>query len=135
MLNVTLQYKRAIKDIVGEDQLERYRLNNAEWEVLENLRDVLQAFKDATLFFSRQNATLATVIPAMDKLDTLLATAVLRKASDTEIELSDPVKAALLVAKNTLNRYYNLTDQSDVYRIALILHPRHKFGYFDDRNW
>jgi len=32
---------------------------------------------------------------------------------------SPAIRAALGIAKKTLNRYYNATDQSDVYRIAM----------------
>ncbi len=93
---------------------------------------------------------MASVIPAMDKLDNMLATAIITKDSG-DVTLSAPIKAALLVAKNTLNRYYNLTDASELYRIAigmflfvvaylftdarLVMHPRYKFGYFKDQGW
>ncbi|KAL1663636.1 hypothetical protein GGF50DRAFT_56515 [Schizophyllum commune] len=39
------------------------------------------------------------------------------------------------VLKATLNRYYSLTDQSDTYRIAMVLHPRHKLQYFRKNGW
>lgn len=82
-----------------------------------------QAFKDATMFFSRADANLASVIPAMDKLDTMLATAVIEKgAGEPDIVLSAPMKAAVLVSKDTLNKYYNLSDESELYRIALSMY-------------
>ncbi|KAH7903748.1 hypothetical protein BJ138DRAFT_977553, partial [Hygrophoropsis aurantiaca] len=37
--------------------------------------------------------------------------------------------------KKTLNRYYQLTDASEVYRIAMVLHPRHKLTYFKNAKW
>lgn len=43
--------------------------------------------------------------------------------------------AAVLLAKQTLNRYYSLTDSSEVYQIAMILHPRHKLTYFKNTGW
>jgi hypothetical protein len=65
-----------------------------------------------------------------------------------------PIRAALGLAKKTLNRYYNLTDSSEVYRIAMgmyhfllplsmyadvcdyaVLHPRHKLAYFKNAGW
>ena len=33
--------------------------------------------------------------------------------------LSKAIRAALALGKQTLNRYYNKTDHSDVYRIAM----------------
>jgi hypothetical protein len=72
-----------------------------------------QIFKDATLFFSRSTPSLATVIPAMDHIDEMLTD----NSLDSAFDLS--IRAALGIAKKTLNRYYNATDQSEVYRIAM----------------
>ena len=53
------------------------------------------------------------VILAMDHLDSQLAT----HASSKKFPLS--IKAALTIGKKTLNRYYDKTDQSEVFRIAM----------------
>ncbi|KAF9014408.1 hypothetical protein BDZ89DRAFT_962889 [Hymenopellis radicata] len=132
MLSAALKYKRVIREMTGEDALLSYAMTAGEWTALENL---VEAFKDATTYFSRADANLATVIPAMDKLDTMLATAVIKKRDRDDIVLAGPMKAALLVAKDTLNKYYSLSDESELYRIALILHPKYKTGYFDDHDW
>jgi len=97
-----------------------------------------------TLFFSRRTLSIAAVIPAMDHIDEHLATAA---TSDTYCVV---IKAALAIGKKTLNRYYNKTDHSEVFRIAmgvycnnfyttvtnitvaLVLHLRHKLQYFKD---
>ena len=73
-----------------------------------------QAFKDATLFCPRNSATLASVIPVMDKLDQLLTTVVLKK-DQSKVAFTAPVKTALLASKRTLNCYYAATDNSWVY--------------------
>jgi hypothetical protein len=108
-----------------------------------------QVFKDATLFFSRDGTpNIATVIPAMDRIDEVLTT----NALDKQYSIS--VQAALAMGKKTLNRYYSKTDFSDVYRIAMsayrvvyidlspskftllpVLHPRHKLQYFQNAGW
>jgi len=49
----------------------------------------------------------------MDHIDEHLATAAL----NPDYPLA--VKAALAIGKTTLNRYYNKTDQSEVFRIAM----------------
>ncbi|KAJ6609724.1 hypothetical protein B0H10DRAFT_1646587, partial [Mycena sp. CBHHK59/15] len=114
--------------------LQAFVLTSAEWMVLEDLSDILSSFKDTTLFFSRDSATLASVIPDMDKIDMLLATAVLKKPTGDK-KFCVPIKAALLKAKRTLNRYYSLAYHSRIYRIALVLHPRYKIGYLHDNDW
>lgn len=49
----------------------------------------------------------------MDHLDEHLATAA------TNRRLPRAIKAALAIGKKTLNRYYDKTDHSEVYRIAM----------------
>jgi len=70
-------------------------------------------FKDATLFFSRGTPNIATVIPAMDHIDKVLT------AGASNAEFSNPIRAALMMGKKTLNRYYSKTNISEVYRIAM----------------
>ena len=83
----------------------------------------------------------------MDHIDAHLATA----TQDPSYPLS--IRAALAIGKKTLNQYYNKTDHSEVYRIAmgtfpssliipyanshqvLVLHPRHKLKYFRTMRW
>jgi len=77
------------------------------------MHHVLQIFKHATLFFSRDTPSVSTVIPAMDHIDMHLATAAQSRTYLTSI------RAALTIGKWTLNRYYNKTDHSEVYRITM----------------
>ena len=50
----------------------------------------------------------------MDHIDKVLAS-----ASDSPYKFSVAVRAALVIGKNAMNRYYNKTDQSEVYCIAM----------------
>jgi len=50
----------------------------------------------------------------MDHIDKVLAS-----ASDSPFKFSIAIRAALAIGKNAINRYYNKTDQSEVYRIAM----------------
>lgn len=49
----------------------------------------------------------------MDHIDKVLAT------TSNSHRFSLPIRASLIIGKNTINRYYNKTDQSEVYRIAM----------------
>jgi hypothetical protein len=99
-----------------------------------------------TTFFSRATPNLATVIPAMDHIDNVLTLQSLNRMYEA------PIHVALAMGKRTLNRYYTLTDASEVYRIAMsmcthfysltnasqlptVLHPRHKLSYFIKAGW
>jgi len=87
----------------------------------------------------------------MDHIDEYLATA------SQNVKYSEAIRAALALGKQTLNRYYDKTDHSEVYRIAMgkllhvllfhiifislflhcppVLHPRHKLHYFKKAGW
>jgi hypothetical protein len=74
---------------------------------------MLQIFKTVTLQFSSDTPCLAAVIPAMDRMhDNLTA------ACEKE-EYSPALRAALKMGKGLLDKYYSLTDTSEVYRIAM----------------
>ena len=50
----------------------------------------------------------------MDHIDKVLAT-----SSDSSCQYSLTIRATLAIGKKAMNRYYDKTDQSDVYRIAM----------------
>ncbi|PBK85575.1 hypothetical protein ARMGADRAFT_941876, partial [Armillaria gallica] len=92
---------------------------------------LLPVLKDATLYFSCiRTPSLATMIPAMDMIGKVFATAAVNNT-----EFLATIQSSLLVAKKTLNWYYQLTDNSDVYRIAMVCHPVHKLDYFEQARW
>jgi hypothetical protein len=45
------------------------------------------------------------------------------------------IQAATTLTRATLNRYDQKTDLSDVYHIAMVLHPAHKLQYFKNAEW
>ncbi|KAJ8591967.1 hypothetical protein M405DRAFT_684886, partial [Rhizopogon salebrosus TDB-379] len=89
-----------------------------------------QILKHATQYFSRSTPNLAMVIPAMDHIDTTFTNGIL----NTHV-LDPAIRAALKLAKRTLNRYYSLTDASETYRVAMVLHPQNKLQYFRNAGW
>ena len=83
----------------------------------------------------------------MDIIDSMIAT-----TSDAPHKYCLAIRAALAVGSQLLNKYYNKTDYSEVYRISmgalrsrlsaaslmailLVLHPRHKLEYFKKAGW
>ncbi|KAI9449208.1 hypothetical protein BJY52DRAFT_1206411 [Lactarius psammicola] len=122
MLDFSLKYRPAIDTITAsrDYNLRKYKLLPAEWKIAQELCDVLKIFKDATMYFSRGTPNLA---------------AVLTTASDSPYQFGPSIRAALTIGKNAMNRYYNKTDHSEVYRIAMVLHPRHKLEYFKKHKW
>ncbi|KAF8232741.1 hypothetical protein L208DRAFT_1423064 [Tricholoma matsutake] len=120
MLKFALEYRKAI-DVLT--------LSKMEWIITQQLCNILSVLKDVTQFFSHGTPNLATVIPAMDYINDHLI------AHSKNCALSPTIKASLGLGKRTLNCYYSLTDSSEVYLIAMVLHPRHKLKYFEKANW
>lgn len=54
------------------------------------------------------------VVPAMDFIDETFTNGILNEKT-----LDPAIRTAIKLAKKTLNRYYGLTDASEVYRIAM----------------
>jgi hypothetical protein len=133
MLDFALQYRVAIDNVTSSKTagLCWYELNDEEWGIACQLCNLLkvcllfpiwhfvshmvqqQVFKDAISFFLHSTPNLATVILAMDHIDKMLTT-----SSLNSIHLPS-ICAILSIGKKTLNHYYNATDQSEVYWIAM----------------
>lgn len=97
------------------------------------------------MYFSRDSASITAVIPAMDTL-----TDSLNKHTNTNYYPT--IVASMKLAKKKMDRYYSLTDSSEVYRIAMgkcihlpctcsitnfysVLHPGLKLEYFRQHDW
>ena len=65
-----------------------------------------------TLFFLQDSASIAAVIPAMDKLDSHLNPC-------TQQPYHPAIQAAMKLARNKINRYYLMMDLLSVYWIAM----------------
>ncbi|EIW51479.1 uncharacterized protein TRAVEDRAFT_87359, partial [Trametes versicolor FP-101664 SS1] len=74
-------------------------------------------------------ALVQDVIPYMDILTNLVDK--FRK----DEKLAPSVRAAAQRGRVILDKYYTLTDETIIYRLAMILHPGHKLRYFRDENW
>ncbi|KDR74458.1 hypothetical protein GALMADRAFT_29018, partial [Galerina marginata CBS 339.88] len=86
------------------------------------------------LFATKEISQSATplihqVIPIFD----IITTALEDKIDDSTLPLA--VCHSALQGYFMLNKYYSLTDESIVYRIAMILHPRYKTSYFTRAKW
>ncbi|EKM78496.1 hypothetical protein AGABI1DRAFT_60708, partial [Agaricus bisporus var. burnettii JB137-S8] len=125
MLRFATKYKSALKVLLyEEDELNNHQLSDTEWNLAEELCDVLKVFRETTLYASRDTTNAAAIIPAMDHIHFLLS------AQTTACRFSDTIAIALRAGMKTLERFHNKANISKIYRIATILNPRHKLRYF-----
>ena len=75
---------------------------------------IFQIFKDTILFFSQGTLNLTIVIPVMDIIDNMLAT-----TSDSPYNFSLAICVALTIGNQTMHKYYNKIDFSEVYQIVM----------------
>lgn len=134
MLAVFVEMKDPVSKFLNHlsNGLAEYLLTDNKWEAIEGLVSALkvclflshskllliitgfQILKDATTFLSSNAPIIAAVIPTMDAIDKAFTTGIIDKHI-----LSNPIRNALAVGKKTLNKYYTLTDNSDIYCIAM----------------
>ena len=133
MLQFVIKYRKAIDAITADKSLKmrKYELDNDDWQIINDLVSVLavraslywkfgppdmnavfQQYKRATLFFSQDSASVAAIIPAMDKLDNNLN-------PNTKTPYHPAILAAMKLARRKINRYYSITDASSVYHMAM----------------
>ena len=75
---------------------------------------VLQVFYDATLYVSKRGSpNLPMVIPTIDLIDKVLTDHSLKS------EYRPSIHATCALGKVTLNWYYNKTDESEMFQIAI----------------
>ncbi|KZT31351.1 hypothetical protein SISSUDRAFT_971525, partial [Sistotremastrum suecicum HHB10207 ss-3] len=92
----------------------------------------VQTFKDCTVSLSVANTPLIhQVIPVIDHLTTKLANA----ADDESGATSLIVRHGSANGVEVLNKYYSKTDESVMYRVAMVLHPKYKLEYFRAKKW
>ncbi|KIK01571.1 hypothetical protein K443DRAFT_98386 [Laccaria amethystina LaAM-08-1] len=131
MLEFALLYRKLLDELtcIREMKLRSYELSEMEWIIAKKLSGVLKIFKQATLFFSAQTPNLSKVIPAMDYIDKHLASGALNTT------YLPSIRASMLIGKRLLNKYYNMTDYSEVYHISMVLDPKRKLNYFRSAGW
>ncbi|OJT11245.1 hypothetical protein TRAPUB_12245 [Trametes pubescens] len=141
---VTEVLKRAkqMKEVLGDlcdmhqfnkktgPRLRRFILLDSEWDTLDELLRLLDPFLYATKQISAsERALVQDVIPYIDILTNHV------DDFTKDVSVSPIVRAAARRGRRILDKYYKCTDETIIYRIAMILHPKHKLQYFRDQEW
>ncbi|KAG1834968.1 hypothetical protein DFJ58DRAFT_847498 [Suillus subalutaceus] len=101
-----------------QNNLRDYALTPAQWKLAEHLVPVLEIFNELTNIFSKANVPLIyEVIPMLEHLEHALDQ--IYNAKDEHPVIQIAAQAALQV----VGKYYALTDDNEVCRIAIIMCP------------
>ncbi|KAE8241191.1 hypothetical protein A4X13_0g7527 [Tilletia indica] len=106
------------------------RLKRSDRVALVKIRDLLQPLANATLKFSAKvSPTIGEVIGMFEDIDDYF-TAMQESKSEEYVWQQAAARGHLVNAK-----YYSLTDQADIYSLAILLHPNYRSTYMDVLKW
>ncbi|KAG1719767.1 uncharacterized protein EDB91DRAFT_1231303 [Suillus paluster] len=132
-LKTHMSFEKEIKLFTSQEAngLQIYALTVTQWKLTKQLIPVLEIFDDLTNRFSQAEVPLVhEVIPMLERLEHMMV----KVSRDTE--LSAIVRVAALAALQVIGKYYALTDDNEVYRIAIIMCPDKKMEWFTkNRDW
>lgn len=122
-------------------------LTEADWHELELFYKLLQPFERPTKRLQSRadgegneggQGSVWQVLYAMDFLLTKLESVkedIDAINTDDKDAIPPYYRAGVLAAWSKINTYYELTDQSPIYRMAIALHPAYQFEYFREKWW
>ncbi|KAM0664442.1 hypothetical protein ACQRIU_007024 [Beauveria bassiana] len=122
-------------------------LTDSDWHELELFYTLLQPFERLTKRLQGRaegegneggQGSVWQVLYAMDFLLTKLESVkeeIDIVNADSDGALPSYYSAGVLAAWSKINTYYELTDQSPIYRMAIALHPAYQFDYFREKWW
>ncbi|KAJ6545063.1 hypothetical protein DFH09DRAFT_1509464, partial [Mycena vulgaris] len=119
-----VQFERPVKQLT-QDNLEEYALTPEQWVLAKQLCQALAVFEDITLLFSQAEVPLVyEVIPMLEALEDELTN------MRNDAALPAVIRIAAIAALLVVGKYYALSDDTDVYRIAIIMCPDKKLEWF-----
>ncbi|KNE97968.1 hypothetical protein PSTG_08645 [Puccinia striiformis f. sp. tritici PST-78] len=109
----------------------KYHLDDSDFDLARDLVQVLQLFYEITLQVSiASSARVSNIVVFIDQITDHLST-VVKATTKYPPALRNACRAGLKLT----NKYYSLTDESPVYRIAILLHPSFNDEYFKLAAW
>jgi hypothetical protein len=116
------------------ERLDHDQLTPVDWDDLETLMKLLDPFKEVTMDLQgnirgeKMNGAIFDVLPAMDML--LQQLEVAKTAYQRQ---KSPFATCINLAWVKLDEYYSKTDRSPIYVASVILDPRLKLRYFEEK--
>ncbi|KAJ7495277.1 ribonuclease H-like domain-containing protein [Mycena latifolia] len=107
--------------------LKAFKLTDDQWNLVADLRDVLECIKEPTLLFSRGGKArplISEVIPALESLRRALNNA----ANSTEI--ANICRVAAYGGLLVLDKYLDIVPNCEAYEFAIVLSPNLKLDWF-----
>ncbi|KAL1743062.1 hypothetical protein HDZ31DRAFT_41814, partial [Schizophyllum fasciatum] len=131
-LNDHLLLKPVVMDFTDKTELKlkAYRLTPDQWDLAQQLHELLKVFIPVTEQFSKKETPLvADALTALDRLR--------RSLSRCRDHPAPPpiIRAAANAGVMMADKYFALMNECEVYRIAIALSPHYKLQWFRDHGW
>ncbi|GBE89936.1 Putative AC transposase OS=Zea mays PE=2 SV=2 [Sparassis crispa] len=129
-LNAHIHFETPVRQLTSDlkNELQGYALTREQWSLAKQLGPVLEIFQDLTDLFSQAEVPLIhETVPMLEQLEHQL-TAV---RDDVDMELPSVICIAAQASLLVVGKYYALTDDTDVYRIAIAMCPDKKLEWFN----
>ncbi|EIN05207.1 hypothetical protein PUNSTDRAFT_74871 [Punctularia strigosozonata HHB-11173 SS5] len=133
-LSAHIHFKKQVKQLTNDDEnaLDAYALSPSQWKLAEDLVSVLEIFDTPTKLFSKNEVPLiCETIPMLETFEAQLVAVCDQKHAQLPPIIRVAAQASLLV----VGKYYALSDDNEIYRIAMVLCPWRKLQWFAVRQW
>ncbi|OAV87198.1 hypothetical protein PTTG_06221, partial [Puccinia triticina 1-1 BBBD Race 1] len=108
----------------------KFHLDKFDLDLARDLLEILSIFYEITLqILISGSACLSNIVVFIDQITKHLSTAI------SGSKYPPALKNACQIGLKIMNKYYSLTDNSPLYRIAIILHPLFRDKYFKLLRW
>ncbi|OAV93878.1 hypothetical protein PTTG_27195 [Puccinia triticina 1-1 BBBD Race 1] len=108
----------------------KFHLDKYDLDLARDLLEILSIFYKITLqILISGSARLSNIVVFIDQITKHLSTAI------SGSKYPPALKNACQIGLKITNKYYSLTDNSPLYRIAIILHPLFRDKYFKLLRW
>ncbi|KAJ7720701.1 hypothetical protein B0H16DRAFT_1335916, partial [Mycena metata] len=131
-LNTHSIFRVAVEQLTATSalKLSAFRLTDKQWELVDEVSDLLSLFEEMTLHFSQSTTPL--ISDSVGALEDLVTS--LKNVRDDE-EASDVVRVAACAGVMVAEKYISLTEECEVYSIAIVMSPDKKLDWFRRRQW
>ncbi|KIJ58079.1 hypothetical protein HYDPIDRAFT_103308 [Hydnomerulius pinastri MD-312] len=124
-LDAHLYFEKVIKQLTVAAELKSFRLTDGQWPLAGTLADILSLLSDPTKLFSRAEVPLIpNSVPMLTRLEGGL------RSVSNDAELPPVIHVAAYAGVLLSEKYYNVMDECEVYRIAIVMSPDKKLQWF-----
>ena len=136
MLSTSFKLKSPLNMLLDDcSELSKYKLNDVEWEILEQILNFLKNFKYVSKMLCKENeVTLPTAVVACNMLIDKIENSILELDNKKNRTQNDEILLlAFQASRDKILKHYRKCNW--IYCISLILDPRHKIQCFDTTSW